>query len=158
MGDEERVPADLQCRDWPGGRDVIERCLRAKKPIITSSPFIHNIRHPIVDPLMAEATTAGGMLEIHEELLRSKDLRLMQHFLRRTDLSPPEVLPPQGAFGCTADSPLPGWHVDGGFCPNQYTATPKQIFCAPALSLAFPTGPLFRCPPCKQHFRSSLAL
>ena len=45
-------------------------------------------RDQICDPIMAEATTAGGMLEIHRELLRSRDLRLMQHFARRTDLSP----------------------------------------------------------------------
>jgi hypothetical protein len=117
---------------------VIRKLLAEKKPLVRSSGYIHSIRHPICDrdggieggKLMAEATTAGGMLEMHQELLRCQpeDLRLMQHFARRTDPSPPDVLPPKGAYGSTADSPDPGWHVDGGFIPSQYEATPKQIF------------------------------
>ena len=117
---------------------VIRKLLAEKKPLVRSSGYIHSIRHPICDrdggieggKLMAEATTAGGMLEMHQELLRCQpeDLRLMQHFARRTDPSPPDVLAPKGAYGATADSPNPGWHVDGGFIPSQYEATPKQIF------------------------------
>ena len=42
------------------------------------------------------------MLEIHKELLRSDNLRLMQHFARRTDHSLPSVLPPKGAHGVGA--------------------------------------------------------
>jgi hypothetical protein len=65
----------------------------------------------------------------------------MQHFARRTDPSPPEDLPPQGAYNATSDSPLPGWHVDGGFVPNQYTTTPKQIFYHSMAALnAIPPG------------------
>jgi hypothetical protein len=33
--------------DREGARHVVQRCLQHKKPIITSSPYIHNIRHPV---------------------------------------------------------------------------------------------------------------
>lgn len=61
---------------------------------------------------------------IGAELLRSENLRLMQHFARRTDQHP-TALPPKGAYGATKESLNPGWHVDGGFIPNQYNGAPK---------------------------------
>ena len=134
----EKVENSLQDGEHAADYATIERLLAEKKPLVTSSRWIHSIRHPICNheggidggALMAEATTSGGMLEIHQELLRCKpeDLRLMQHFARRTDPSPPHVLPPKGAYGATDESPNPGWHVDGGFVPSQYESTPKQIF------------------------------
>jgi hypothetical protein len=113
-----------------GDARTLEQLRERREALVTSGGGgVHSIRHPICDPLIADAVSPA-MLDIHAELLRSADgdLRLMQHFARRTDLSPPNVLPPKGAFGATAESPMPGWHVDGGFAPRAYTTTPKQIF------------------------------
>ena len=118
--------------DQPYDQHVIERLLEQRQALVTSNGYLHSIRHPIRDreggvaggTLMAEAVTSGGMLEIHEELLRSKDLRLMQHFARRTDPSPPDVLPPKGAFGSTPESPDPGWHVVRAHAPARLCAPP----------------------------------
>eukprot|EP01043_Picozoa_sp_COSAG02_P090697 COSAG02_NODE_27511_length_608_cov_0.605108_1_plen_129_part_01 len=85
----EQVDSSRLLREGEHAADyaVIERLLAEKKPLVTSSGWIHSIRHPICNrddgidggALMAEATTCGGMLEIHQELLRCKpeDLRLM---------------------------------------------------------------------------------
>ena len=51
--------------DREGDRHVIERCLEAGQPIITTQPCIHNIRHPICGAgaaVMAQATCARSSL------------------------------------------------------------------------------------------------
>jgi hypothetical protein len=135
--------------DHPGGEQVVRKCLELRRPFVTSSNYIHSIRHPICDPVMADAT--AEMLEIQRSLLYTElsDLRLMQHFYRRTDPADAAVLPPTGAHGSTMDSPNPAWHIDAGFLPSQYERRPRSVFyhTAVALNKQVPGGACFMLQP-----------
>ena len=67
-----------------------------------SGNYRHAARHPIFDPVMADAVTAGGMIEMQKALLKSDSgLRLMQQQLVRSDPDPKAI-----AGGSTVN----GWH------------------------------------------------
>ena len=68
-----------------------------------SGNYRHAARHPIFDPVMADAVTAGGMIEMQKALLKSDSgLRLMQQQLVRSDPDPKAI-----AGGSTVN----GWHM-----------------------------------------------
>ena len=120
-----RIENGVAAHSWQGPDDhagtalTVRRCLERGHPYITSAHYLHSMRHPIDNPAFAEATAA--MMGMHCDLLDTTqgDLRLMQHFARRSDPADESVLPPKGAFGATPESPNPGFHMDAGFLPSQ---------------------------------------
>lgn len=79
---------------------------------------IHDLRHPIDDPLMARLATRPALLELGRTLLGTRslsDLRLLEQVLIRTDPKPP----PHGPVG---------WHVDWAFFPDECQATPRRTY------------------------------
>jgi hypothetical protein len=132
----ERVPSERgQPGPWPAAGETL--------PVITSSNFKHSINHPIDDSaygfegLLAKLLLP--MIGINRALLRCDSqgekggsaggLRLMQQFLRRTDVGPPPH------HGCSGGPPPAAWHQDQGFLPAHYEAAPRQMFFHSILAL-----------------------
>ena len=83
-----------------------------------SGNYRHAARHPIFDGVMAEAVTAGNMIDMQKALLRSdRGLRLMQQQLVRSDPDPKAI-----ASGSTPN----GWHMDTAFLPKHYDSVPQM--------------------------------
>ena len=56
-----------------------------------SGNWMHTIRHPIQchdASVCADIISKTGVVELHEDLLKSSNVKLMQQMLRRTDVDP----------------------------------------------------------------------
>ena len=119
----------------------IDIALQAQQSVCGTRNYRHGIRHPIISPgsgpLLAEAATAGNMVAMQKELLRTDaGLRLMQQQLVRSDPDPKAM-----ADGSTPN----GWHMDTSFLPKHYSARPQQNVhhVVTALSKVEPGGAAF---------------
>ena len=60
-------------------------------PVVDSGNWMHTIRHPIQchdASVCADIISKTGVVELHEDLLKSSNVKLMQQMLRRTDVDP----------------------------------------------------------------------
>jgi hypothetical protein len=73
------------------------------------------LRHPIPGAIMAELVNNPALLALATQCLNSRELRLLEQVLIRSDPSPP----PHGPLG---------WHVDWAFLPRHYEAVPRQTY------------------------------
>jgi ectoine hydroxylase-related dioxygenase (phytanoyl-CoA dioxygenase family) len=73
------------------------------------------LRHPIPGAIMAELVDNRGLLALAAQGLKSRELRLLEQVLIRSDPSPS----PHGPQG---------WHVDWAFLPRHYEAVPRQTY------------------------------
>jgi hypothetical protein len=120
------------------------------RPIITSSAFKHTINPPIDDRAFGHAGLLAKLLlpmvRLNRQLLRcgpadeaaagegggdqsAGGLKLLQQFLRRTDVGPPPHP------GCTGGPPPNAWHLDQAYLPQHFAARPKQMFYHTILAL-----------------------
>lgn len=90
---------------------------------------VNELRHPIPGAVMAEALDNPRLLELAQQILHARDLRLLEQVLIRTDGQ-------QAAPGAT------GWHIDMAFLPEHYDARPRQTYfhMVHALSTIVPHG------------------
>ncbi len=95
-------------------------------------PRVHMLRHPIPGAIMAEALDNRRLLELAQQLLHARDMRLVEQVLIRTDAQ-------QAAPGVTGPT---GWHIDMTFLPEHYHARPRQTYfqMVHALSTIVPHG------------------
>jgi hypothetical protein len=104
---------------WAAVNDAYER----GTPVVDSSNWMHTIRHPIQSPdceVLADIISKTGVVELHEDLLKSSNVKLMQQMLRRTDVDPDAER--------LGHSVARGWHMDHGFIPPLYQAEPRQMY------------------------------
>ena len=73
------------------------------------------LRHPIPGAIMAELANNSALLELANQCLKPRELRLLEQVLIRSDPRPP----PHGPLG---------WHVDWAFFPRHYKAVPLQTY------------------------------
>ena len=101
-----------------------------------------DLRHPISGEILAEALFETELIPLAASLLFSKDLRLLEQVLIRTDPAAP------GA----ARGPN-GWHVDMAFHPDEYNARPRRTYFhhVHALSTVEPGGGAFTIVPGSHH-------
>eukprot|EP01052_Picozoa_sp_SAG31_P056245 SAG31_NODE_15991_length_728_cov_0.903021_1_plen_166_part_01 len=96
----------------------VDLALATRTPMVDSENFRHTVRQPIFDAALAEAATAGNMIEMQQKLYRaSRGLRLMQQMLVRTDADPVAVAAGRSEPG--------GWHMDTAFPQKHYESTPR---------------------------------
>ena len=99
-----------------------------------------NLRHPIPGPIMAEILANDDLLDLARKSLYSRELKLLEQVLIRSDPRPP----PYGPMG---------WHVDFAFLPRQYEAVPRQTYfhmiCC--LNTVLPGGAAFMIVPGSHH-------
>ena len=72
---------------WSAVTDAYER----GSPVVDSGNWMHTIRHPIQchdASVCADIISKTGVVELHEDLLKSSNVKLMQQMLRRTDVDP----------------------------------------------------------------------
>eukprot|EP01052_Picozoa_sp_SAG31_P056358 SAG31_NODE_16094_length_723_cov_1.129808_1_plen_137_part_00 len=72
---------------WKAVTDAYER----GTPVVDSKNYMHTIRHPIRNhdcEVLADIISQTGVVELHEDLLKSSNVKLMQQMLRRTDVDP----------------------------------------------------------------------
>jgi ectoine hydroxylase-related dioxygenase (phytanoyl-CoA dioxygenase family) len=87
-------------------------------PAIGTKPgSVNDLRHPIPGSIMAEALFDTGILSLGEALLDSKEIRMLEQVLIRTDPAAPGTKP-----GATA------WHVDMAFHPDEFQARPRRTY------------------------------
>ena len=104
---------------WSAVTDAYER----GTPVVDSGNWMHTIRHPIQchdASVCADIISKTGVVELHEDLLKSSNVKLMQQMLRRTDVDPE-------AEKRGRSLPL-GWHMDHGFIPPLYQTEPRQMY------------------------------
>jgi ectoine hydroxylase-related dioxygenase (phytanoyl-CoA dioxygenase family) len=101
---------------------------------------VHLLRHPIPGAIMAEILARPELIELATELLKAKELRLLEQVLIRTD---PQITKP----------PVGGWHVDMAFLPEHYQATPRQTYfhMVHCLNNVAPGGGAFTIVPGSHH-------
>ena len=90
------------------------------------------LRHPIPGAIMAEVLDNPRLLELAQQLLHARDMRLVEQVLIRTD-----------AQHAAPDAPsATGWHIDMTFLPEHYNSRPRQTYfqMVHALSTIAPRG------------------
>ncbi len=75
----------------------------------------HVLRHPIPGAIMARLASNPATLELAALSIGSRDLRLREQVLIRSDPEPPPY-------------DFPGWHIDGAFCRREFEASPRQVY------------------------------
>ena len=75
----------------------------------------HVLRHPIPGEIMARLASHPATLELSALLIGSRDLRLREQVLVRSDPDTPPYQPP-------------AWHIDGDFCRREFEAAPRQVY------------------------------
>ena len=74
-----------------------------------------DLRHPIEGAIMARLASDSTTLELAAALIGSRQLRLREQVLIRSDPSPP----PYEAMR---------WHIDAAFCRAEFAARPRQVY------------------------------
>ncbi len=75
----------------------------------------HGLRHPIPGEIMPRLASNPTTLKLAAILIGSRDLRLREQVLVRTDPSPPPYQPLT-------------WHIDAAFCREEFETTPRQVY------------------------------
>ncbi len=75
----------------------------------------HDLRHPIPGEIMPRLASNPATLELAALLIGSRDLRMREQVLIRTDPSPPPYQPLR-------------WHIDAAFCRREFETTPRQVY------------------------------
>lgn len=102
--------------------------------------WISTLRHPIPGAIMAELINHPPVRVLATQLLHSRELRLLEQVLIRSDPKPPPHEPT-------------GWHVDWTFFPRHYEARPRQTYfhMVHALNTVPPGGAAFMIVPGSHH-------
>jgi ectoine hydroxylase-related dioxygenase (phytanoyl-CoA dioxygenase family) len=117
-------------------------------PVGTTPGALHSLRHPIPGEILAEALYQTPLLPLAAELLGSRDLRLLEQVLIRTD----------PAADRTKSAPN-GWHIDMAFMPEEFHASPNRTYYhhVQALSTVEPGGGAFTIVPGSHHLTYATA-